>query len=122
MTQVIDTKDLKASFTESEGVIALVFAGSAETAAMSAIDELLKKAHDTALTNGVKEISVGFRDLEFMNSSCIKVFVTWLTRIESIAEDKRYRIRFLSDPNKSWQKRSLQALSCFALGSITVDS
>jgi hypothetical protein len=122
MTHAIDTKDLKASFTESDGAIALVFAGSAETAAMGAIDELLQKAHQSALSNNVKEITVGFRDLEFMNSSCIKVFVTWLTRIEGIAEDKRYRIRFLSDPNKSWQKRSLHALSCFAVGSITVDS
>jgi hypothetical protein len=122
MTQAIDTKDLKASLVESEGAIALVFSGSAETSAMSAIDELLQKAHQSALSNNVKEITVGFRDLEFMNSSCIKVFVTWLTRIEGVAEDKRYRIRFLSDPSKSWQKRSLHALSCFAVGSITVDS
>jgi hypothetical protein len=122
MTDAIDTKDLKASMLEGDGTLSLVFTGSAETAAMQAIDELLQKAHQSALTRNVKEITVGFRDLEFMNSSCIKVFVTWLTRIEGVEENKRYRIRFLSDPNKSWQKRSLHALSCFAVGSITVDA
>jgi hypothetical protein len=122
MTDAIDTKDLKASLVEKDDSILLVFSGSAETSSMSAIDELLQNAHNTALSRNMKEVTVGFRDLEFMNSSCIKVFVTWLTRIEGVSEDKRYRIRFLSDPNKSWQKRSLHALSCFAVGSITVDS
>ena len=58
------------------------------------------------------EVVADFRELVFMNSSCLKEFVRWIAQVEERAE--HYRIRFLSDPDAQWQSRSLQALRAFA--------
>lgn len=59
-------------------------------------------------------VVVDFRDLEFMNSSCFKAFVTWLQHLLDMPVERRYRIRFVSNPKRHWQARSLRALACFA--------
>jgi len=60
------------------------------------------------------------RQLEFMNSSCFKSFVSWVTDIQELDDAKRYKVRFLSNPTYHWQKRSLHSLRCFAVELITV--
>ena len=62
--------------------------------------------------NHMGEVVADFRELVFMNSSCLKEFVRWIAQVEERAE--HYRIRFLSDPDAQWQSRSLQALRAFA--------
>jgi hypothetical protein len=57
-----------------------------------------------------------------MNSSCFKTFITWIVRVRNLAPDAQYKIRFLSDQEKHWQRRSLGALSCFAVDLIRIES
>jgi hypothetical protein len=103
-------------------LLQLRLVGTAESDAMGLLGPLLKKVHAEALGHHVREVTVDLRDLEFMNSSCFKVFVSWVGELEDVAPERQYRIRFLSDENKHWQGRSLGALMCFATHLICIES
>ena len=66
------------------------------------------------------EAVIDLRDLEFMNSSCFKSFVSWITDIQELEPAQQYKVRFLSNSKLHWQKRSLHSLRCFAVELITV--
>jgi hypothetical protein len=57
-----------------------------------------------------------------MNSSCFKAFVSWLGVLQDVDRVRQYRIRFLSDDQKHWQRRSLSALCCFAVDLVRIES
>ena len=96
--------------------------GSAESVVMGALGKMLGKVHGEAIRLEVREVTVDMRELEFMNSSCFKAFVSWLGELQNLDPGRQYRIRFLSDEQKHWQRRSLGALSCFAVDLIQIDT
>jgi hypothetical protein len=97
------------------------FIGNADMDAIAPLETLLPRLHAELLRVGAKEIEVDLRDLEFMNSACMKLFVNWVSDILDVPEEKRYRLRFRSNPEIRWQKRSLMALQCFTTDVVTVD-
>lgn len=103
-----------------EGVISVAFSGEADVEAKPEIDVVMHKIHDEALRLTAERVEVDLRQLEFMNSSCFKVFVTWLSDVQELDKEKQYRIHLLSNPNLHWQRRSLAALSCFAVDLVTI--
>jgi hypothetical protein len=119
---VIKTNDLRSETSfEGSGVL-LKLVGSAESEAMGALDDLLTKVHARAIESDVREVTIDMRSLEFMNSSCFKAFVSWIGEVQDLETKRQYRIRFLSDDQKHWQRRSLGALSCFAVDLIQVET
>jgi hypothetical protein len=118
----IDTPDLRVRVTEQDGGLRVHFVGNADTRAMAPLETLLCAMHDAALRSATREVAVDLRELEFMNSSCFKTFVTWIVKVQELATDKQYTLRFLSDENKHWQRRSLGALSCFAVDLIKIET
>jgi hypothetical protein len=117
----IETNDLRARASFEGGGIHLHFAGTADSRSMGAIDALLMKVHDEALRLGAREVAVDFRAFDFMNSSCFKAFVTWIGLVQELEPRQQYKIRFISDEGKHWQRRSLDALRCFAVDLIQID-
>lgn len=94
--------------------------GNADYAALDALEMLLTRAHSEATRLRVSEMVVDLRQLEFMNSSCFKCFLSWITDIQELEPDRQYKVKFLSNPQLHWQKRSLHSLRCFAVELITV--
>ena len=94
--------------------------GNADYAALDALEMLLTRAHSEATRLGANEMVIDLRQLEFMNSSCFKCFLSWITDIQELAPDQQYRVKFVSNPKLHWQKRSLHSLRCFAVELITV--
>jgi hypothetical protein len=94
--------------------------GNADYAALDALEMLLTRTHAEAGRLGVAEVVIDLRELEFMNSSCFKSFVSWVNDIQELAEAKQYKVKFRSNPKMHWQKRSLHSLRCFAVELITV--
>jgi len=88
--------------------------GTADSRYTDDLSKFAAAAQQEALAVRPERVVIDFRELEFMNSSCFKSFVNWLQNLLELEPDKQYRIRFMSDPNKHWQARSLKALSCFA--------
>lgn len=105
---------LRAQVTEKDGTLNVELHGTADTMVTRDLHVFLTDVHKEALARHASVVFVDLRDLEFMNSSCLKCFVAWLARIQDLDAAAHYRIRFLSDPTKHWQRRSLVALSSFA--------
>lgn len=118
----IDANDLRAKPSFTDGQLALSFAGSADSRSQDAIEALLGRVHEEALRLGVPEVSVDFRECDFVNSSCFKAFVVWLEQIQELEAKQQYKLRFFSDDTKAWQRRSLMALSCFAIELVHIES
>jgi hypothetical protein len=114
--------ELVAFASDDDGRVTVTLKGSADTRVMAQVSDLLAQVHERALAQALREVIVDFRELEFMNSSCFKAFVTWIVRVQGLAQDAQYRIRFLSDRGKHWQRRSLGALSCFAVDLVQIDA
>jgi hypothetical protein len=95
--------------------------GNADYAALDALEMLLNRLHAESKQRAVADVVVDLRELEFMNSSCFKSFVSWITDIQELDEGKRYKVKFISNPKLHWQKRSLHSLRCLAVELISVD-
>jgi hypothetical protein len=80
----------------------------------------LAALHAEAQRAKLPEVTIDFRQLEFMSSSCLKAFVEWIANIQDLAPAQRYRITFRSNPALRWQRRSLHSLQCFASDLISV--
>lgn len=78
------------------------------------IGPFLKSVHDAACKKELKVLTVDVRNLTFINSSGIRVFINWTAWIRAENEARRYRVKFLSDPGVSWQSVSLKAMQSMA--------
>ena len=117
----IEDAEFKADAALEGGRMLLHFWGNADLRAKEQLDVFLEEADDQCVAAHVEEVAVDFRELVFMNSSCLKALVTWLSKIQERPNEQQYRIVFLKDPGAHWQARSLHALVTFAPGMIRVE-
>lgn len=96
--------------------------GDANMSAVAEIGRTLDGVHEAARSSPTNLVLVDLRNLEFMNSSCFKKFVSWLGHVQTLEQSEQYQIRFLSDPHMHWQRRSLHVLQCFAPNVVTVET
>jgi anti-anti-sigma factor len=100
------------SHAETEIVVRL--SGSADLTTVLKLNEYLEQVHAQALAQKVHSVSVDLRDLDFMNSSCLKAFVQWVAEVQEAATEDRYAIVIHGSDRRAWQKRSLHALATLA--------
>jgi hypothetical protein len=118
----IHADDLRADAALDGGGISVRLAGSADARSMKPLETMLERIHAAALERSVEEVVIDLLDCDFINSSCLKSFVVWLNRIQDLEDEKQYRIRFLSDEAKAWQRRSLGTLACFAVELVQIEA
>lgn len=99
--------------------LSVSFSGTGDVGAVELLGSYLKQLHAEAERLSVSEVTCDFRKLSFMNSSCFKAFVVWIDTVKNAA--RSYRIRFLTDPEMHWQRRSLEALRRLATGVVSVE-
>jgi hypothetical protein len=115
--------DLASTVSFEDGIVRIVLTGSADSfEAKSDLETTMQRLHDEALRVATSKVVVDLRGLSFMNSSCFKVFVSWLASVRALDESKQYKIHLVSSPAVSWQKRSLNALSCFAVNLVVIEN
>ena len=78
-------------------------------------DDLRKLMADQRRTS----VSVDFRGLRFMNSSCFKYFATWIKNNNT--HTTPYAIHFVLNKSFHWQEVSIHALRCFSASEITIE-
>jgi hypothetical protein len=120
--QDIHTPDLVTETHINKSSIDVKLVGTAESSSMEQLGNYLQQLHDTASTSKLREVIVDLRGLEFMNSSCFKKFVTWMSNLQDTPPESQYNVRFVSDERKHWQSRSLGALACFAVDLIRLEN
>lgn len=118
----LDVPVLAAESALADGVLTTRFRGTADVEAKPALDHYVEALHEEARRVAASKVVIDFRELEFMNSSSFKVFVTWLAQVQELPAEKQYRIHFVSNPSMHWQRRSLAALSCFAVNLVTIET
>jgi hypothetical protein len=116
----VTEQDFTAAAQLEEGGVSAVLAGNADLRSRQSLGGFLTSLHSAVERLGVGEVTVDLRQLRFMNSSCFKNFITWITTLQEMSPERQYRVCFISDPTMHWQKRSLHTLSCFGQGLITV--
>lgn len=107
---------------EVDARLTLRFKGVADMASIEPLDDYLRAVHSEATRNHAASVVVDFRALEFMNSSCFKCFVEWLGTVQDLPAAERYQVVFESNRDMHWQRRSLNALRCFAMDVVTVSA
>jgi hypothetical protein len=112
----------RATATQQGTTATLALFGNADAHTLGHVQAAVGAMRDAARARRFSEVSVDMRQLEFMNSSCFKCLITWLSDLLEQPAEQRYRIRFLSDPGKHWQHRSLRALSCFAVDLVSIET
>jgi hypothetical protein len=97
-----------------DGAPQLELSGNADGRIEAALFALVNAFHEDACSASARHVVVDIRRLEFMNASCFNVFVSWLALVNELAPERRYELRFTTNPKMPWQRRSLRTLSCFA--------
>lgn len=115
----VETAGFSCAPTLDAGKLSVSFVGTGDVAAIEVLGAYLKQVHAEAQRLGVPEVTCDFRKLSFMNSSCFKAFVVWIDTVKNA--ERLYRIRFLTDPEMHWQRRSLEALRRLATTVVTVE-
>jgi hypothetical protein len=94
-------------------VVTVRFTGTADLTVRPMVDRFLRDVHDEICRIDVATVNVNMSALEFINSSCLKAFVGWITTVQAMAKG-RYHISFLFKPSRDWQRRSVDALALLA--------
>lgn len=88
------------------------FSGNGDNEAVQPLDRFLKAVHKEMLAKSHRAVTVDFSELYFMNSSCLKGFVSWIYGVNTGTHP--YKIRLLMNPRLHWQSRSLATLQRLA--------
>jgi hypothetical protein len=96
-------------------------AGNADLAVLPRLDPFFRQLHAEMCSSGLPEVTVDLRELYFMNSSCLKAFVSWVVSIAKLPSPSAYRVKFWSNPRLHWQQRSLKAIAAFAPNLVTIE-
>lgn len=99
-----------------------MLSGVAELAVRDRLTSFLKAIHSSAAGSEVQEVAMDLSRLEFMNTACFRAFVGWIQDLQELPHDRQYRIRFRSNSGQPWQRRSINALKCFATDLIIVET
>ena len=95
--------------------------GIADSSSAPALDELVAQLHGVLVAEGARAVVVDLRALEFMSALAFNALVGWLGKVNELAAEQRYQIRFRCHPELPWQRRSLKTLSCFATDLVTLE-
>jgi hypothetical protein len=114
--------DFSANAGASGPTLIVTLVGNADLNVKVELDRFMVAVHEEAGRIGAKEVMVDLKELEFMNSSCLKSFVWWISSVQELSAARQYRITFLSSPAMYWQRRSLNALAGLATDLVSVSA
>lgn len=101
--------------------LVISFIGVAELNVHDRLAALLGTVHQRAADTAAAEVVIDFSQLEFMSATCLRSFISWINQLQQLPMEKQYRIRFVSNPDMPWQRRSFHALKCFATELISIE-
>jgi hypothetical protein len=78
------------------------------------VQPFLKSVHTAALADKLTELLVDVRQLAFVNSSAIRLFIDWATWLQTAPTGERYKLVFITDKSITWQRTSFVAIKSLA--------
>lgn len=101
-------------------VLNLSMVGQADPRDGAPLTKELLEWHRQMLANHAAEVRINVSAVEFMNSTALGAFVSWVAELQKLAAAARYKINFLGSQKRRWQRASLHALASFAPELISV--
>lgn len=95
------------------------FSGNGDAEAIAPLDRFLKLLHKNLIDDKSTSVRVDLADLYFMNSSCLKAFVSWIYKVNTTG--RPYQIHLQMNPRQPWQRRSLEPLKRLAPAVVVLD-
>lgn len=95
------------------------FSGNGDAEAVAPLDRFLKVLHKGLVDSSDSAVVVDLGDLYFMNSSCLKAFVSWIYKVNTTG--RPYQIRLQMNPRQAWQRRSLEPLKRLAPAVVSLE-
>jgi hypothetical protein len=122
----VDITDVKIEGCEAKAscdgsILSVQMLGNWDMSGIGPLGAFLTSLQSEVIRLHLPEVVVHFDRVEFMNSSCFKSFVKWVSSLRQLEADKRYKIKFRTNTSLQWQRRSLEALRCFAKTHVTID-
>jgi hypothetical protein len=99
----------------------VVLRGVADWRVRATLDSLLHSIMADIGRLRLERVDLDFRALEFMNSSCFKSMVSWLSALQTRTVEPQCKVHFISKTGVPWQQRSLAALACVAVDRVTIE-
>jgi anti-anti-sigma factor len=118
----VDDMDFTASAGAAGPALKVRLTGNADLNVKVELERFMLAVHEEARRTGAREVVVDVRELEFMNSSCLKSLVWWISSVQALGTGHQYRITFVSSPSMYWQRRSLGALAGLATEIVSVSA
>ncbi|WP_437585848.1 hypothetical protein [Sorangium sp. So ce1000] len=94
--------------TLREDTLSVKLTGTGDMAAVAPLGFLLKDLHAEAARLRVSAIEFDVRALYFLNSSCLKAFISFIAGLAS--QGPKCKVEFITDARLGWQRRSLIAI------------
>jgi hypothetical protein len=88
--------------------------GNAEMEMLPILGPYLVQLHEHLCHEREGSVVVDMSELYFMNSSCFKAIITWISGIRKLEPSEAYKVRFVTNPKLHWQRRNLEAIREFA--------
>ena len=105
------TFSTRSELTASSIVVRMI--GNADSTVHDRFKLFLDELSMTAAKLRVAEAVFDLEELYFMSSSCMALLLRMVNGIQERPSDK-YAIRFRSNPNLRWQRRSLNSMRMYA--------
>ncbi|AUX24341.1 hypothetical protein SOCEGT47_048780 [Sorangium cellulosum] len=103
---VTDSFGIEAALRDDRLVVKLT--GTGDMAAAGPLGAYLKTLQGEVIGRSLRAIELDVKALYFLNSSCLKAFVSFIGGLAS--QGVKSKIRFITDARLGWQRRSLTAL------------
>lgn len=120
--QSVRAPDLHAVLLHVDDRLRISLEGRAESDERPMLGDFLTSADGHAQRLKIREVEIDLRALKFMNSSCFKEFVLWVSTVKGHPKDRQYRMKFLASKKIRWQSASLHSLACFAIDLVQIDT
>ncbi|WP_433929015.1 hypothetical protein AB3662_36100 [Sorangium cellulosum] len=108
----IVTESFAIERTVSNDTLCVKVTGTGDMAAVAPLGLFLEDLQSEALRLRVSAVVFDVRALYFLNSSCLKAFISFVFSLTG--QGLRCKVEFLTDARLGWQRRSLTALERIA--------
>lgn len=87
--------------------------GQGDVQDVTELRKQLLNIHASALSQHARVVRVNLADVEFMNSTGLGAFVSWIAELQKVAATERYKIELHGSSGRRWQRSSLHSLAAF---------
>lgn len=95
------------------------FSGTGDVDAVSELKHFLEALHAELLRIHASNVDFDLNELYFMNSSCLKAFVSWIHKVNTAG--RPYTVHFITNQRLHWQAKSVSTLRRFAPGVVSLE-